>query len=314
MATISIIIPSYNRAHTIVKTVNSVLNQTFIDFEIILVDDGSNDNTEEILSEMLETDSRIKYFYQENAGVSAARNHGISLSDGEYICFLDSDDYYEDNFLEKMYDKVINHRLEVCYCGFREFNKTIIRKKKTKFLNRDFLSEYIAGIVAITTSSFMIKKELITNNRITFLENVSWGEDFEFFCKVLAFANKVGSVADYLTNYRRDADIDQLSVFSLNKINEDYEFIMRLKGNHFITKDKEIESVLINYRLPGRIIYPLVKEINNNKETDTVLNYLKQYEEHIFKPIFLKMSILRTIKLNIYKHKLKKFYKKHKYE
>ncbi len=92
--TISIIIPSYNRAHLIGETLASVAAQTFQDYEIIVVDDGSKDNTPEIMQQWCQRDSRIRYVQQPNGGVSAARNTGIRLAQGEFIAFLDSDDLW----------------------------------------------------------------------------------------------------------------------------------------------------------------------------------------------------------------------------
>lgn len=96
MPKVSVVIPTYNRAHLIGETIQSVLGQTFQDFEIIIVDDGSQDNTQEVVSRF-----PVKYFYQENCGVSAARNTGIKLSSGQYIAFLDSDDLWLRHALEK---------------------------------------------------------------------------------------------------------------------------------------------------------------------------------------------------------------------
>ena len=96
MPKVSVVIPTYNRAHLIGETIQSVLCQTFRDFETIIVDDGSNDNTREVVSRF-----PVKYFYQENSGVSAARNTGIKLSSGQYIAFLDSDDLWLRHALEK---------------------------------------------------------------------------------------------------------------------------------------------------------------------------------------------------------------------
>lgn len=90
----SIIIPTYNRAHMLSKALESVHVQTFTDWECIVVDDGSTDNTRELLQQWIEKDNRFRYIYQENAERSAARNNGINNAKGEYICFLDSDDYY----------------------------------------------------------------------------------------------------------------------------------------------------------------------------------------------------------------------------
>jgi glycosyltransferase involved in cell wall biosynthesis len=98
----SIIIPTYNRASIIEKTVRTALQQTFQDFEIIVSDDGSTDNTKDVIASM--NDPRIRYIYQENRERSAARNHGIENAKGAYICFLDSDDYYLPNHLQSLHD------------------------------------------------------------------------------------------------------------------------------------------------------------------------------------------------------------------
>lgn len=96
---ISVVIPSYNRAHVIEKSARSVLEQTFTDLELLIIDDGSSDNTREVAESL--GDSRVRYVYQENAGACAARNHGIALARGEYIAFHDSDDLWYPNKLEK---------------------------------------------------------------------------------------------------------------------------------------------------------------------------------------------------------------------
>jgi len=100
----SIIIPTYNRAGFLTETVNSVVNQTYTDWECIIVDDGSADNTKDIVENM--PDKRIKYFRKENEERSVARNFGIDHAKGEFICFLDSDDYYKENHLEVLFDKI----------------------------------------------------------------------------------------------------------------------------------------------------------------------------------------------------------------
>ncbi|MCB9187610.1 MAG: glycosyltransferase family 2 protein [Flavobacteriales bacterium] len=100
--TFSIIIPTYNRGYMIAETIDSVQVQTFADWECIVVDDGSTDNTKEVITLLAEKDPRIKYVYQENAERSVARNNGIRHSNGTYVCFLDSDDQYCDDYLETL--------------------------------------------------------------------------------------------------------------------------------------------------------------------------------------------------------------------
>ncbi len=102
----SIIIPTFNRADFIRETIESVQKQSFMSWECLVVDDGSIDNTAEIVSQIIIKDDRVRYIYQENAERSVARNNGINNSNGKYICFLDSDDYYKDNHLSVLYEEI----------------------------------------------------------------------------------------------------------------------------------------------------------------------------------------------------------------
>ena len=125
----SIIIPTYNRSKFISRAINSVLDQTFSDWEIILVDDGSTDNTRDVIS--LFDDERIKYLYQENSERSVARNNGIKNSNGEWICFLDSDDYYLPNHLESFYIFISKEKVNKCFIvngGYEEIKKKLIER------------------------------------------------------------------------------------------------------------------------------------------------------------------------------------------
>ena len=104
----SIIIPSYNRAYLISETIASVQNQTFTNWECIVIDDGSKDNTKEVIESIIKSDQRIKFVYQNNAERSAARNNGLRHALGEYICFLDSDDHYKSEHLEMLNNFIID--------------------------------------------------------------------------------------------------------------------------------------------------------------------------------------------------------------
>ena len=102
----SIIIPAYNRSTLILDTLNSVMSQTFTDWECIVVDDGSRDNTKDVVQSVIEKDNRFKYVYQENTERSAARNNGVKHALGKYICFLDSDDQFRENHLQGLFDVI----------------------------------------------------------------------------------------------------------------------------------------------------------------------------------------------------------------
>ncbi len=102
----SIIIPTYNRAHFLDRTITSVINQTYKNWELLIIDDGSTDNTENVVQRYATSDSRVRYIYQENKRVSAARNNGLKNANGNYLCFLDSDDEYKSHHLQTFVDAI----------------------------------------------------------------------------------------------------------------------------------------------------------------------------------------------------------------
>lgn len=137
---ISVIIPTCNRAHVIEKAVRSVLEQTFADFELLIIDDGSSDNTQQVLEAL--QDERIRYVYQENAGACAARNHGIALAQGEYIAFHDSDDLWYPNKLEKQLECINETGSDIVICKLAmchpDGSKTLFPKRVGEgFITRD---------------------------------------------------------------------------------------------------------------------------------------------------------------------------------
>ncbi len=116
---ISIIIPCYNLEDYIRKTLQSVLEQTYLNLEIILVDDGSTDKTAEIIDELKEKDSRIKVIHKENGGVTSARLEGIKIATGEWIGFVDGDDYVEPEMYEKLLQNAVKYNADISHCGYQ---------------------------------------------------------------------------------------------------------------------------------------------------------------------------------------------------
>lgn len=181
----SIITPTYNRAHMLSKTIDSVLEQTFTDWELILVDDGSTDHTKELVERFIQKDSRINYIYQENSERSAARNNGIKKAKGQYICFLDSDDVYLDNNLEAWHNFLELKNTPVSF-GFCEMNilsdngrnrvttNTVIsNRNKYDFI---FTNPIIPARICLHSS-------LLKNN--LFDEYMTVGEDVALWLKVV---------------------------------------------------------------------------------------------------------------------------------
>ena len=188
----SIIIPCYNIEKYISKTLKNVLAQTFQNFEIILINDGSEDNTGKILDSYSNKDNRIRVIHKENEGVSEARNVGIKNAKGEYIYFLDGDDLIENTFLERANEVLKNNKIEIFSFGFNmifengkikrkysseKYDNKIIRSKK-------FLSLFFNKKVGQNMCSFIVKKDII-ENKIFFTKGLERGEDLEFQIKML---------------------------------------------------------------------------------------------------------------------------------
>ena len=115
---VSIIVPVYNVEKYLKRCINSLINQTLQDIEIIVVDDGSTDNSGQIIKEYQEKNSNIKYYKKENGGLSDARNYGMKYAPSEYIAFLDSDDFVDKTMYEKMYNKAIEENADYVECDF----------------------------------------------------------------------------------------------------------------------------------------------------------------------------------------------------
>ena len=175
---ISVIIPTYNRAHIIKRSVESVLNQTYKNIELIIVDDGSTDNTKEIIDSI--NDKRIKYIYQANQGAASARNKGIDLAEGQYIAFQDSDDVWHLDKLEKQLKVLKQNDADVIFCKvflFGNLRKRIVPKNfKEGFLKKDSLP------VEISNATLLGKTEVFLNNK--FDMEVPRLQDFELLLRI----------------------------------------------------------------------------------------------------------------------------------
>ena len=188
MAKVSVIVPIYNVEKYLSKCLNSLVNQTLDDIEIILVNDGSTDNSGIIAKEYKDKyTEKIIYLEKENGGLSDARNFGIPYAKGEYIAFLDSDDYIEEEAYEKMYEKAKKEDADYIECDFIwEYpNKQIIDKRIEYTDKKDMLTK-----VRVVAWNKLIKRELIINNNIRFPKGLRY-EDIEFTYKLIPLLKKV---------------------------------------------------------------------------------------------------------------------------
>ena len=187
MPKVSVIVPIYNVEKYLEKCINSLLSQTLEDIQIILVNDGSKDNSGNIAKEYEQNNKdRVIYVEKENGGLSDARNYGLKYATGDFIAFLDSDDYIEKNAYEEMYNKAIEENADYVECDFIwEFPNKIRVDKQYPYKNK----KEMLSFVRVVAWNKLIKRQLITDNNLEFPKGLRY-EDVEFTYKLIPFINK----------------------------------------------------------------------------------------------------------------------------
>lgn len=184
----SIIIPTYNRANSCLKAIKSVFDQSFSEWELIIIDDGSTDNTKELISEYINKDNRIIYVFQENQERSISRNNGIKLAKGKYICFLDSDDLYTKYHLRNFFDKIKFEKFPkaMLICNVSRLYKNEIQKVKFEsYKTHNNAVEFILkSKESIIPARVCINREILEKKMFNPSLNIS--EDAELFVRILA--------------------------------------------------------------------------------------------------------------------------------
>jgi len=302
MPKISVVIPLYNKGFIISETLNSVLAQTFTDFEIVIVNDGSTDNSFEIVSQY--SDDRIRLYNQENKGVSKTRNAGIEYSKSELIAFLDADDYWHPNHLEELYQLYIDFPNCGLYAN-RYFMKISEENTiKTTYIQavydnfRGILPDYFLASMQYRvglTSAVAIPKKMVQGNFL-FNPELNGQEDLELFTKI-AIHKPVAITNKYTVEYN----------FAIENQLSKIQFIQKkiIKFDQFSAdenKNKSLKKFLDLYRLEYALQFRIIGDIKESKF------YLKDITTKIpFKTRVLLVTPSYILRLLIkIKHALKK--------
>ena len=259
---ISVVVPIYNSDKYIKNTIENILAQSLSDIELILVNDGSTDNSKNILDECANIDSRIRVVHQENSGVSSARNKGMYLARGEYLGFVDSDDLIDNDMYETMYNKAIACNSDIVCCGFIEedatgkvlrsydypFSNNILKGEeiKTKFIKVLDTNLETLGGGSMCTKIF--KKGFIQKHNILIDENITIGEDLCFNIKALYHARIVTGIDKQFYHYM---SVNPNSI--MTKL-DDKKFIKFIEGRMWILKTLDKYSNLSR----GACIFTLI--------------------------------------------------------
>lgn len=211
---ISIIIPVYRAETFFDDCVSSILAQSFGDFELILVDDGSPDQCPELCDKWAATDERIKVIHKQNGGVSSARNSGLDIASGEYICFVDSDDTLPVNGLQILMTSIEQSNVDVVFGTFQfQYGDKLLphasRLPEGKYLFKDVLKDFIddgtlSGFLLGSACAALYKRNVIIANHLRFREGLKNNEDGLFNFELALVANSFAVVNSPVYNYRQD--------------------------------------------------------------------------------------------------------------
>lgn len=249
---VSIIIPTYNRAHLIGETLDSVLAQTYQNWECIVVDDGSTDNTDEVMAGYIAKDSRFRYYHRPAdrlRGGNAARNYGFEVSKGEYVNWFDSDDLMMVDKLEIKVKTILDYNVDFVISQTKYFNRENFKEYQYDYKEEDvnFLS-YSTTFISWFTPDIFLKRSIA--EKISFNENLKAGQEYNFSCKLLLETNSLKKIDNYLTlrrhhensiGRRRQLDRDHYfqTIFNLHWLT-----LKELKNNDCIPKEFEKYALL----------------------------------------------------------------------
>lgn len=278
---VSIIVPVYNGERSIKRTLDSILSQTYKDIEVLVIDDGSIDNTESIVKKLAEKDKRIRPITQENKGAASARNRGLEYATGKYIMFVDSDDYMETCAVETMITTIQQTHADIVVTGFVIHNNDKARQivfqskryETKKEICDNILEMYKNGLIFPLWNKLYIKDKIIDQ----FNTNIILGEDFLFNLSYFKHINRVEILEKCIYHYINDQNNGSLS----NSFNDG---LMRDLNTEFFALQQSI-SIAEHSQLPDlyirKAIRVLRKAYMSKCGKERMSNLVKQGKQHI---------------------------------
>lgn len=256
MPMFSVIIPVYNAEKTLNRCLDSVMNQTFSAFEVLMIDDGSTDSSYQICQEYSTKDERFITYHQENKGPSSARNFGLDRAKGEWICFVDSDDMISQHYFEKVHKKQNSNITDAVYIGYKKINsyleESITIDEYNGVIDDLILNQLVDNHLFGYTWSKLFRKNVIDSNR--FDESLCLFEDEVFACSVLKNCNYIQVIEEALYYYCV-GDLNSLSGktyqdyckrcdklylswrdFATSKLSDNAQFILKKKSNQLVNQ------------------------------------------------------------------------------
>lgn len=303
MIKVSVIIPVYNAEQYIAECIESLLNQTLIDCEFIFVNDGSVDQSKNIIESFQEKDKRIILINQKNQGVSVARNQGLRIAQGEYIGFVDADDYIKDDYYYILYGTAVDKNVDIVISNFIiEYQEKTINSSAVFPVNKPFLSDEIKSVIVpvfieqdILNSVWnkIYSSKLIKENNVFFPDGMKLGEDGLFNIQAF-FKSEAVLFIEYLGYfYREVSNSATRNSSSMNHFAEALEkFNIDYKKDFGIDFDRDLIEDFKSKRLINTVISLIHIYLAPNKETSFKFKY------NCVKKIITNDLLQNTIKKN----------------
>lgn len=290
---VSIIIPVYNVEAYLRKCLDSIVNQTLKDIEIIIVNDGSPDNSQLIIDEYVKKYPQIKAYIKENGGLSDARNYGIDKSHGKYLAFIDSDDYIDKNMIKKMWETAVKKSLDIVVCNSIEVYENGNEKeiKSNLQMSNDEIKNYLISPPMACTRVY--KRSLFDNHR--FKKGILY-EDLELTPRLVAKAKKIGFIDEGLYFYvQRVGSIMKQNEFN-NKLLDIFSVLDTLRQELYEEYPEEVVYMYITHLLRTATLR-FLKYKNTKEYLNKIVDIMKkEFPNWNINPYYKKSSIkLRII-------------------
>lgn len=290
---ISIIVPVYNVELYLDKCMESIVNQTYKNLEIILIDDGSTDDSGKKCDEWARKDNRIKVIHKENGGVSSARNVGLEMAKGEYIGFVDSDDFIDENMYEMMHREIKKDEIDLVICGAKQitFNEKVELVKTEEYsyqvINQLEMFQKFYPLYGTVWNCLFIKNKL---NDIKFNTKMYTAEDLNFVCHYILRCEGSGIVVkrDLYYYVRRETSTTKANNFKIKRLKFHTDTLDAVKCTEAMIiencNQEEIKSMIKTKTIYSywNVIYALLNEklVDDYELIEKYNNELKEYKKY----------------------------------
>lgn len=294
---VSVIMPCYNSEETVIKALNSLEKQTYQNFEVIIINDGSTDRTASIIENYIiqHKELNIRYYEQNNRGVSIARNHALEKSNATYISFLDSDDTYNENFILNLVSTFEKFDCDVACASYTRFDEELTEDGTIKYYEHmELLENFMHRTIPVVFCSIMYKKSILDDNKIYFTQDIKYGEDSEFVWKFLSNCNN-GCILEQKLYYYYDNPESASNNVNWDMI-DSIESIKRVK--QYLKSNNDLFFDKYSAYMSGRGEWAVAKKFSLAKDKKLYKKLISQYDVKTSMKSMLKGNQKKLVRLS----------------